>query len=202
MHSVEFVTQVMESLEQRVQRVLRDEIKIVPYNPDWPRMFAEEKHHLLSCLPGELINRIEHFGSTAVPNLAAKPVVDMLIEVSSLEETKARIVPVLEAQGYDYFWRATHGENGPPFYAWFIKRNSAGARTHHLHFVESDFEHWERLLFRDYLVEHPDVARQYEELKIKLANDHAGDRIAYTNGKSDFISRVMRFIEHQGRYHE
>lgn len=181
----------MESLEQRVRRVLQDEIEIVAYNPDWPRMFADEKRHLLSCLPRELIHRIEHFGSTAVPKLAAKPIVDMLVEVSSLDETKLRIVPVLEAQGYDYFWRATHGEAGPPFYAWFIKRDAAGARTHHLHFVESDFEHWERLLFRDYLIEHADAAREYEELKIGLARDYRNDRIAYTEGKAAFIKRVM-----------
>jgi len=189
----------MESLEQKVQRVLRDEIEIVPYNPDWPRMFEAEKIHLLACLPRELINRIEHFGSTAVPNLAAKPVVDMLVEVSSLAETKTRIVPILESQRYDYFWRATHGEDGPPFYAWFIKRNSTGARTHHLHFVESDFEHWERLLFRDYLIEHPDVAKQYEELKFSLAREHRGDRIAYTNGKTDFIRRVMEDFQRPHR---
>src|SRR6185295_18245210 len=85
--------QIMES----VRRVLQDEIEIVAYNPEWPLMFADEKRHLLSCHPRELIRRIEHFGSTAVPNLAAKPIVDMLVEVSSLDETRIRIVPVLEA---------------------------------------------------------------------------------------------------------
>jgi GrpB-like predicted nucleotidyltransferase (UPF0157 family) len=186
-----------ESLEQKVHRVLQDEIEIVAYNPEWPLMFADEKRHLLACLPRELLKRIEHFGSTAVPSLAAKPIVDMLIEVSSLDETRARVAPVLEAQGYDYFWRATHGEAGPPFYAWFIKRSSAGVRTHHLHFVESDFEHWERLLFRDYLIEHPDVARQYEELKFSLARNHRNDRAAYTDGKADFVKRVMGELKAQ-----
>ena len=88
-------------------------------------VFRREKEHLLSCLPTDLVGRIEHFGSTAVPGLAAKPVVDMLVEVADLEATRARIAPVLEAQGYDYFWRPTHGDDGPPFYAWFIKRDPA-----------------------------------------------------------------------------
>ncbi|VVB63704.1 GrpB protein [uncultured archaeon] len=69
--------------------------------------FLEEKEHLLACLPRELIGRIEHFGSTAVPGLTAKPIIDMLVEVASLWEARHRIVPILESQGYDYFWRPT-----------------------------------------------------------------------------------------------
>lgn len=180
----------METFEERVQRVLQEEVSIVPYDSVWPRMFAEEKRHLLNCLPNELIKRIEHFGSTAVPNLAAKPIIDMLVEVTSLEETKKRIVPVLERQGYDYFWRATHGEDGAPFYAWFIKRDSAGNRTHHIHMVEGDFEHWDRLLFRDYLIGRPATAKEYEALKWSLASDYRNDRVAYTKGKTEFIERV------------
>ena len=182
----------METFEERVKRVTQENVSIVPYNPGWPRMFEEERRHLLECLPCELIKRIEHFGSTAIPNLAAKPVVDMLVEVTSLEETKKRIVPVLEAQGYDYFWRPTHGDNGPPFYAWFIKRDSAGARTHHIHMVERDFEHWDRLLFRDYLIERSDLAKEYEALKLSLADAYPNDRIAYTQAKTEFIARVTQ----------
>jgi GrpB-like predicted nucleotidyltransferase (UPF0157 family) len=187
-----------ESLEQRIQRVLREDVALAPYDPRWPESFACEKKHLLECLPNELVRRIEHFGSTAVPGLAAKPIVDMLVEVTDLQETRIRITPVLESQGYDYFWRATRGEDGPPFYAWFIKRDgSTGARTHHLHMVEAHFEHWERLLFRDYLIENREVAREYERLKFRLASAHAHDRVAYTQGKTDFMVRVME----QARLH-
>jgi GrpB-like predicted nucleotidyltransferase (UPF0157 family) len=182
----------MESLAEKIQRVLQDEISIVQYDPAWPRMFEAEKTHLLNSLPPGLIRRIEHFGSTAVPNLAAKPIVDMLVEVSSLEETKDRIVPILEAQGYDYFWRATHGESEPPFYAWFIKRDSAGTRTHHVHMVERHFEHWDRLIFRDYLIQHQETAKEYEALKFALARRYQNDREAYTEAKSEFIAQVMR----------
>lgn len=180
----------METLDERIKRVLQDEVSIVPYDPSWPLIFEEEKRHLLECLPPEVIRRIEHFGSTAIPGLRAKPIVDMLVEVSSLEATKARIVPLLEAQGYDYFWRATHGEDGPPFYAWFIKRNAAGLRTHHVHMIESHFEHWDRLLFRDYLIVKPETAEEYENLKTTLASDYPNDRVAYTNGKSEFVARI------------
>lgn len=180
-----------ETLEDRIRRVVQEDVAIVPYNPKWPKFFFEEKEHLLACLPHELIRRIEHFGSTAVPDLAAKPIIDMLVEVASLEETRCRIVPILESQGYDYFWRPTWGDNMPPFYAWFIKRNSCGIRTHHIHMVERHFEHWDRLLFRDYLIQHPDVAEEYQRLKMHLATEYPNDRVAYTEGKTDFILRVM-----------
>jgi len=182
----------METLEDRIRRVLQENVSVVPYEPAWPRMFEEEKRHLLECLPQDLIRRIEHFGSTAIPGLAAKPIVDVLVEVGSLQETRARIAPVLEAEGYDYFWRATHGESGPPFYAWFIKRNSAGVRTHHIHMVESDFEHWDRLFFRDYLIDHLKTAKEYEALKLELARDYPNDRVAYTKGKTEFVVRVTQ----------
>ncbi len=181
-----------ESLEERVKRVVQEDVAIVPYNPAWPRMFEQERQHLLACLPNELLGRIEHFGSTAVPGLAAKPIVDMLVEVTSLDAARERIVPVLESQRYDYFWRPSWNDDTPPFYAWFIKRDAAGCRTHHIHMIEHDFDHWNRLFFRDYLIEHPDAARQYHELKLRLAHDFPNDRVAYTNGKTEFVVEMTR----------
>jgi len=150
-------------------------------------LFEEEKKHLFDCLPHEIIKRIEHFGSTAIPHLSAKPIIDILVEVTSLEKTKKVIVPILTAQEYDYFWRPTHGDDGPPFYAWFIKRDVHGNRTHHIHMVESDFEHWDRLFFRDYLIEHPNLAKEYQQLKLHVADKFPNNRVAYTAAKTKFI---------------
>lgn len=180
----------METLEEKIARVVKEDVSVVPYDPRWPEMFEQERLHLISCLPKDLIKRIEHFGSTAVSGLSAKPIVDILVEVASLDETKQRIVPILEAQRYDYFWRPTWGNDTPPFYAWFIKRNNGGNRTHHIHMVESHFEHWDRLIFRDYLIEHPDVAFEYGNLKMSISCTHQNDRVAYTQAKSDFVRQV------------
>lgn len=190
---VQIVGEQEADLQARIKRLVAEDVAIAPYDPCWPELFRQERDHLLACLPQELVTRVEHFGSTAIPGLAAKPVVDILVEVTSLDETRSRIVPILEAQGYEYLWRPTHGEDGPPFYAWFIKRNPADStRTHHVHMVESTFEeHWDRLLFRDYLIEHPALAKDYEMLKRQLAAAHPNDRVAYTNGKAAFIQRVM-----------
>jgi L-amino acid N-acyltransferase YncA/GrpB-like predicted nucleotidyltransferase (UPF0157 family) len=180
----------MESLEEHIQRVVQEEVIIVPYNPAWPKLFEDEKRHLCACLPHELIKRIEHFGSTAIPGLSAKPIIDILVEVTSLEDTKKVIVPILIAQGYEYFWRPTHGNTGLPFYAWFIKRDVRGNRTHHIHMVESEYEHWDRLLFRDYLIEHPHLIKEYQQLKFDVAGQFPKDRAAYTAAKAKFIIRI------------
>lgn len=175
-----------KSLEQRIQEAIREEISIVPYNAEWSNLFEKEAEFLRNRLPESLIIKIEHIGSTAVPNLSAKPIVDMLIEVSSLEETVRQIVPILESEGYDYFWRT----DVSPEYAWFIKRNAEGARTHHLHLVEADSKLWERLHFRDYLREFPDQAERYAELKHFLSEKYPNDRIAYTEGKTEFVAAL------------
>ena len=192
----------MDPLQQAalVRRLVREEIEIVPYDATWPARFRQEREHLLACLPKDLVGRIEHFGSTAVPGLAAKAVIDMLVEVTDLAATRSRIAPLLEAQGYDYLWRPTHGDAGPPFYAWFIKRDRpGGVRTHHIHMVEGHFcEHWDRLLFRDHLIAHPAVAAEYQALKLRLAEESARDRVAYTAGKTEWINRVTERARREG----
>jgi len=182
----------MESFAEKLERVLREEVALAPYDDDWPAKFHDEAEHLHSCLPKGLMRRVEHFGSTAVPGLLAKPIIDILVEVADLGETKSRVPPILESQGYDYFWRPTFGDDGEPFYVWFIKRNpSTATRTHHIHMVERDFEsHWDRLLFRDYLIAYPSVAKEYGRLKSKLALAFSNDRVGYTQGKSEFIVEV------------
>ncbi len=179
------------SLSERIAAAVREEIAVVAYDADWPRRFEEEAARLRARLPGALLGRIEHFGSTAVPGLAAKPIVDMLVEVSSLEAARREIVPLLEADGYDYFWRPLFDVDEPPYYAWFIRRDAAGRRTHHIHMVEADSVLWERLAFRDRLRASPETARRYAELKRELAARFPGDRVAYTKGKTEFIAGVM-----------
>ncbi len=178
-----------ETLKQKIQQLVREEIEIVSYNPSWPRLFEKEKIFLQDNLPDDIVIRIEHFGSTAVPGLSAKPIIDILVEVTSLEETKKRVVPFLESEGYEYLWRPTIGYQ-PPYYAWFIKRNSKGIRSHHIHMVESDSEIWKRLFFRDYLKDFPAEAKRYDTLKRTLAKRYSHDRIEYTKQKSAYIQKI------------
>ncbi len=95
----------MKSLEQRIAEALREDVSLTPYDPNWPQLFADEAEFLWATLPNTVVKRIEHFGSTAVPGLGAKPVIDLLVEVSSLDDATREVVPLLESHGYDYFWR-------------------------------------------------------------------------------------------------
>ena len=112
----------MGVFENRVQQAVREDVVIVPYDYRWPELFRLEADYLRSCIPDGLLRRIEHFGSTAVPGLAAKPIIDLLVEVRSLRAARTAIAPILQAEGYDYFWRPSFGDDVPPWYAFFIKR--------------------------------------------------------------------------------
>jgi GrpB-like predicted nucleotidyltransferase (UPF0157 family) len=190
----------MNPTPRHVERALHERVEIVPYDPAWQGLFAEEAAHLRALLPAWLIGRIEHFGSTAVPGLAAKPIVDMLLEVRSMEHVVQHIAPILKREGYEFFWRDR--ERGLPgiAYAWFIRRDTAGRRTHHIHCLEPGSSEWERLLFRDHLRAHPEVARAYGVLKQRIAAEHPDDRLAYAKAKTDFVAEAMRAARtEQGR---
>jgi len=183
----------VETLEDKIRRVTAEEVQVVAYDPMWPLRFEQERQHLLECLPNGMIVRIEHFGSTTVVGLAAKPIVDMVVEVRDAFEAKAVVPRILEPQGYDCFWRPTLGDDTPPWYTWCIKRDALGRRTHHLHVGEVGFK-TDELRFRDILRTCPEVAAAYQELKLRLAGDHQADRVAYTKAKGDFIQSILRGV--------
>jgi GrpB-like predicted nucleotidyltransferase (UPF0157 family) len=175
-----------KSLKQRIDEAIREEVSLAAYDPRWPDLYRLEALSLRRKLPKSIVVRIEHFGSTAVPGLAAKPIIDLLVEVTSLAETRKQVVPLLEAEGYDYFWRT----DVSPAYPWFIKRDSRGRRTHHIHMVEANSKLWERLYFRDYLRDFPEEAKKYAELKQLLAEKYAHDRMGYTAGKAEYVMAI------------
>jgi len=164
-----------------------DDIIIVKYDPAWPAKFAGEAQKLREVL-GDNLAAIEHAGSTAVPGLSAKPVIDILIGVPSLEAAKAAI-PKIEALGYGY-WR----EDTIPRRLYFVKGLPPnGPRSHHVHLVDEDSPELRRhLAFRDYLRADPNEARRYEELKLRLAAEFKDNRETYINGKSEYIEAVLR----------
>lgn len=178
----------METREEKIKRLLSEKIELVKYRNEWPTLFDKEKKELFETLPG-LINRIEHMGSTAVKGMVAKPIIDMLVEVTSVESARKTAPKILEPKGYDYIFRPTFGDDTGPFYPWFIKRDSEGIRTHHIHMVEKDFPHWDRILFRNYLSDHPNVAKKYGELKEEVHTKHKNNRVLYTQAKTDFIEK-------------
>lgn len=163
-----------------------DEIVIVEYDPRWPEMFEQEAARIRQTLDAGLITGIEHFGSTAVPGLAAKPVIDMLVGVRSLEEAKRVAIEALAALGYAYWY-----DNPDKEHMFFVKGLPPnGPRSHHIHMVGPGSAFWERLLFRDYLRRHPEEARRYSKLKRDLAARLTQDREAYTDAKGEYVRAV------------
>jgi GrpB-like predicted nucleotidyltransferase (UPF0157 family) len=146
---------------------------------------------LRAVLPAELVVGIEHFGSTAIPGMAAKPVIDILIAVRTLARAKQEIVQPVQSLGYVY-WK----DNPKTDRMFFVKGMPpyGTARTHHVHVCEREGEMWRRLAFRDHLRADADEARRYEALKRRLAAQHAADRERYTAAKSAYIEEVYRKI--------
>jgi GrpB-like predicted nucleotidyltransferase (UPF0157 family) len=160
-------------------------IEIVQYDPSWASKFETERASLQKVLGGWLAGPIEHIGSTAIPNMPAKPVIDIMAAVVSLEESRPAINALIEA-GYVYF------PYRPDIMHWFCKP-SAAFRTHHLHLVPSGSKRWiECLAFRDAMRCDPTLAAEYAALKKRLAERFRFDREAYTDGKTPFVERVLR----------
>ena len=178
---------------------MSDEVVLVESDERWPALFAAEAARLHVVLGAGLVTAIEHFGSTAIPGLAAKPVVDILVGVRSLPAARVEAVPALEALGYA-FW----ADNPATDRLFFVKGLPPnGPRTHHVHMVETDAGGvWgDLLVFRDALRAHPEQARRYEALKRELADRFPNDREAYTDAKGDFVREVTaRVRRERGAY--
>jgi GrpB-like predicted nucleotidyltransferase (UPF0157 family) len=161
-------------------------IAVVPYDPEWPRRFEAERALLQRVLARWLEGGIHHIGSTAVPGIAAKPIIDMMAGVRDLEEARAAFDPL----GEESYLYAPHR---PGIAHHFVKPSlRVPEMTHGLHLTEPGSDLWrERLAFRDALRQDPKLATEYEALKLRLAQKHRVDAEAYTVGKRAFVARVL-----------
>jgi GrpB-like predicted nucleotidyltransferase (UPF0157 family) len=160
-----------------------DEVTLVDANPAWAAQYQEMADWLRRRLDARVMLRIEHYGSTAIPGMPAKPIVDILVEVHSFEAAKRHVVPALNDPHWEYWWYSDHMV--------FVRRERPmGPRTHHLHLAPRGHRLWEGLAFRDYLRAHPEAAARYAALKRKLARSHREDREAYTQAKTAFVRQV------------
>jgi len=158
-------------------------VRVVPYDSHWPASYAAEAERICKAV-GEVAVRIHHIGSTSVPGLSAKPIIDILLEVSDLAALDA-CSPTIEALGYEAM-----GELGIPGRRYFRRDNDFGERTHQIHaFAVSSEEIHRHLAFRDYLIAHPEIARAYGELKQELALRFPTDIDGYMDGKDSFVKR-------------
>lgn len=159
-------------------------IELADYDPNWPAKFAAERDLLGEALKPWTNGPIEHVGSTAIPGIRAKPVIDIMVAVSDLPSSRPAL-PVLETLDYQYWPHRAEVMH------WFCKPSDA-FRTHHLHLIPIGSPLWcARLAFRDYLRGHQATADEYVALKEDLAARFRHDREAYTDGKQSFVERVV-----------
>lgn len=165
------------------------EVKVVPYDPQWRDAFEAEAKNVIAAL-GENVVAVHHIGSTAIPNIYAKPVIDMLVEAANIDKIDKQN-SAMESLGYQVM-----GEFGIPSRRYFRKDDQDGVRTHQIHAFESGSPHVKRhLAFRDYVIAHDEDARKYSDLKRKLADEHSQDMDAYIDGKDAFIKEIDRKAE-------
>jgi GrpB-like predicted nucleotidyltransferase (UPF0157 family) len=159
---------------------------IADYNPEWPLMYEQEKALILKAV-GHIIADIEHIGSTSVPGLGAKPIIDIMIGLHRLDDA-VECIPRLEACGHKY---------EPEFEAKvperrFFRKGPDWARTHHIHMVVRSSKFWEdRIVFRNYMRTHDEDAMLYLLLKKELAIRFGSNRQGYTDAKASFVEAIL-----------
>ncbi|CDF12196.1 putative uncharacterized protein [Mycoplasma sp. CAG:776] len=163
-------------------------VELVDYDSNWDNEYRKEEELLRRVLKNR-IKEIHHIGSTSIPGLKAKPIIDILIVIDSLNEI-SEIEEILKK--YNYENRGQHGVSDRYFFA----KGSEEARSHYLHFVEPKSDtYYNQVYFKKYLLEHPKYLKEYCELKEKLALKYANERPKYTKGKNDFITNIVKLAK-------
>ncbi|MEM6451802.1 MAG: GrpB family protein [Cyanobacteria bacterium P01_D01_bin.105] len=159
-------------------------VEVIPHDPKWREAFEVESKRIANAL-GTNVIAVHHIGSTAIPGIYAKPIIDLLVEVKDLVEVDERSAS-MEALSYEVM-----GEYGIPSRRYFRKNNQTGARTHHVHTFKVGSAQVERhLAFRDYMIAHPENAQRYSELKRRLAKEYPTNIDGYIDGKDGFIKAM------------
>ncbi|GLZ82111.1 hypothetical protein Afil01_69180 [Actinorhabdospora filicis] len=165
-----------------------ERLTVHDYDPNWPQRAAETIEELLPHLRPWLADGIEHVGSTAIPGMAAKPVIDLMASVTNLDAITTHMELPTD-------WHYVPPElDGRPWRRFFVKTNpQATHRQAHLHVMTAGHPRWaEQKNFRDALRANQERAKEYADLKRRLAEEHGNDREAYTDAKGEFVARVMR----------
>jgi GrpB-like predicted nucleotidyltransferase (UPF0157 family) len=174
----------MEKAQEELQRAINEAVRLVEYSSIWPVIYQEEADRLKRLFPDSIVE-IEHIGSTAVPGMPAKPIIDIMAGLTSLVEADTLLKQLCMS---DY---TTSSEfNATLTDSRWLMKQKGGHRTHHLHLVVYNGDKWKRRLqFRENLRSNPFIALEYARLKSDLADKYKRDREGYTKAKTEFIER-------------
>lgn len=161
-------------------------MKLSPYSQQWKNLYEEETVRIKDII-GDLVIDIQHIGSTAIPGMIAKPIIDIAVMLPSLDKAKDLIKPLVNL-GYNYDEPASSSER------YFFRKGEPV--QYHLSLTAPNVSFWRKqILFRDYLISHPSIAKEYEELKVKLIEKDPTGRGDYLNEKSPFIQKILKLAE-------
>ena len=161
-------------------------MELSPYSQKWKVLYEKEAEKIKSVISDFIID-IQHIGSTAIPGMIAKPIIDIAVMISSLDKAKDLIMP-LSALGYYYDKSASSSER------YFFRKDEPV--QYHLSLTAPNVSFWRRqILFRDYLINHPSMAKKYEELKLRMIEKDPTGRKDYLNKKSPFVKKVLELAE-------
>lgn len=165
----------------------RGTVRLEVHNPEWGGLYAKEEELIRNTI-GDLIKDIQHIGSTAVPDLHAKPIIDIVIAVADFS-VEQDCLGSLVSLGYEYFEdRETIGDH-------FFAKGPDENRAYYIHMVQSGGQKWkEYLFFRNLLRQNLEIRREYDTLKLDLSKTHADDRKSYTDSKGIFVERILKSI--------
>lgn len=167
-------------------------VELVDHDPNWKLRYEEEKRLILSTINNGLLRRVEHFGSTSIPGIKAKPYIDMIIEIEKEVLFDEGLIDQFKPIGFQYF--KVPERDGIDAYMSFGKgyyNDGTKAQIFHIHMCPSEHFMWSQIAFRDYLITNPIHAKAYEALKLELATKYANDRGAYVLGKTEFIYETL-----------
>lgn len=169
-------------------------IELVPHDPSWTEVFKAERQNIIEKLGDQTVLRIEHFGSTSIPNISAKSYIDIIIEIPKGLLFDEEVIKKLSTLGYHYFRQTGNVAD----YMIFVKGynlNGEKEQVYHIHMCSKENEMWDQISFRDYLIANPERAKAYDQLKLKLASRYRNDRSGYRIAKSDFINETLKMAK-------
>ena len=187
-------------MKQRLEELTKEDwdtlfpIELVPHHPAWKEIYEAERQKIMEALGEQTVLRIEHFGSTAIPGISAKPYIDIIVEIPKALLFNGEVIEKLSGLGYHYFRQTGGGAD----YMIFVKGyclQGKSEQVFHIHMASEENILWHQLAFRDYLRANPARAKAYEELKKDLARTYQNDRSGYRIAKSDFIRKTLKMAK-------
>ncbi len=170
-------------------------IQLVDHKPEWKQVFKLEKQKILEATKNQYFDRVEHFGSSSIPNIKSKPYIDILIEIPRKYLFNPQIIEDLKSIGYTCLTEPNNDKDNYMILAKGYNLDGTSEQVFHIHACPEEHPMLEQIKFRDYLIQNSKRAKEYENLKINLSSKFKNDRSGYRIAKTNFIKETLNITE-------